>query len=511
MLALLVMLAAPAAATASPVNACTKLAGFSDKCPSLERVYDFTSGQANGGQDSAQALAISPKGDRFFVTGASMNDSHPGSVDFITLAYALPSGTLLWSARYDSLHRSDYAQLIALSPDGKRVYVAGFTQETGAATTVAYATDNGRRLWSSTVLPSLPSGTNIPTALALSRDGKRLFVGMEKNYVAVGVKSDGSDWNQVDYGLVAYDAVSGRLAWSAGPVRPTGKRQFGHLHALAVSPDGTQVYATGSSGLIWGPDQIVTVAYWATGIHAGRLLWQRTYSYNRTTDSRAYSMKVSPDGSRIYVGGLQDAAGAWNVMTVVYDRAGRRLKVILDPGVACTPDETQASDRSCYAYLELSRDGKRLYVADSMFNTFAHRTSDGASLWSAPFDPKPLVTTRTSLPKVQAQGLAVSPDGARVYLCGYVDITLYSTEYASLALSASSGSRAWLAYYNDSAGLPAGADIDRANAIAVTPDNKLVLEAGDLFHGLVSAAQALTKPVGTQNVSDVGVVGYPAG
>ena len=94
------------------------------------------------------AIAVSPGGRRAFVTGSS--GWCPDIGTSLTAAYATDSGRKLWLRHYKGQARSAIAHAIAVSPGGQRVYVTG-TAEWGfanAAITVAYSASAGARLWS---------------------------------------------------------------------------------------------------------------------------------------------------------------------------------------------------------------------------------------------------------------------------------------------------------------------------------------------------------------------------
>jgi hypothetical protein len=93
--------------------------------------------------DFAEALGVSRDGSSVFVTGSSRG-STASYDDFTTVVYDASIGTKLWVTRYDGpLHSSDGARSLGVSPDGSRVFVAGYSYgstNTQDYATVAYAT-----------------------------------------------------------------------------------------------------------------------------------------------------------------------------------------------------------------------------------------------------------------------------------------------------------------------------------------------------------------------------------
>jgi len=103
------------------------------------------------GADQANAEAVSPDGNTVFVTGYSQGTT---STDYATVAYDTATGNRLWAERYDGpSHYIDQASSVAVSPDGKTVFVTGYSYTTVTAgndyATVAYDPASGHQLWAS--------------------------------------------------------------------------------------------------------------------------------------------------------------------------------------------------------------------------------------------------------------------------------------------------------------------------------------------------------------------------
>jgi hypothetical protein len=68
------------------------------------------------GDDLALDAAVSPDGSRVFVTGYSQGF---GGLDWATFAYDADTGAVVWTQRYDGPdHLDDRASDLAVSPDG---------------------------------------------------------------------------------------------------------------------------------------------------------------------------------------------------------------------------------------------------------------------------------------------------------------------------------------------------------------------------------------------------------
>jgi hypothetical protein len=105
--------------------------------------------------------------------------------------------------------------------------------------------------------------------------------------------------------------------------------------AIAVSPDGVKLFVTGrSAGNTSGLD------YATEGIDAltGSRLWVRRYAGSANGDDQACCVKVSPDGSTVYVTGTSagSATGGASTGTTAEGKSGAR-------GAAAPTDNTSAS------------------------------------------------------------------------------------------------------------------------------------------------------------------------
>lgn len=247
------------------------------------------------GDDVARALAVSPDGSTVFVTGSSWGvDTYD---DHVTVAYGSASGAELWVARYDANESVDVARALAVSPDGSTVFVTG--DRGGAESfsdygTIAYDASSGEQLW--TARYDRDYWTDVAHALAVSPDGSKVFVtGGTKRYNEEGV---------YDYTTVAYDAASGTEVWVAAY---DGEGYLSDLAlALAVSPDGSDVFVTGYTDRDNADFDYLTMAYDAA---SGAERWMAFYDGTEENDDFARAIAVSPDGSKVLVTGSSYPSG----------------------------------------------------------------------------------------------------------------------------------------------------------------------------------------------------------
>ncbi len=289
-------------------------------------------GSASNG-DEAFALAVSPDGKTLFVTGQSAGVG--SGADYATIAYSTATGARLWAARYNGPGNSyDTARSLAIGPGGHRVFVTGFS--TGASTagqyaTVAYDAASGRQLW---VRRSPGPGLAFASSVAVGPGGGRVYV---------------TETSGITAATLAYDAVSGARLWAT---RYRGQDSRGAFAAkVAVSPDGDTVYVAATSGQVVS-DDYATIAYNAS---TGARKWLRLYNGPGNSVDDATALAVSPSGT-VYVTGASSSgsATATDYATVAYSAAGRQLWVGRYNGPANGEDHPAA--------ITVSSAGSRVFV-----------------------------------------------------------------------------------------------------------------------------------------------------
>ena len=255
------------------------------------------------------------------------------------------------------------------------------------------------------------------------------------------------------FATVAVDALTGETKWSAAYQSSSERDQRDTATRLVVSPDGSQVFVTGDSLCnscgAGGFNGFSTVAYDAA---TGRRLWVAKYAQQAPG---GYSIAVSPDGSKVFVNG--GAPGYTNpATTIAYDAAtGSQLYVI-------PPD---AASRVPWHALAVSPDSSTLYVAtdndDSLcqYQVAAYDAANGTPLWTATY------------PDCDNDGhmaLALSPDGTTIYMVGS------NHEFDVVAWNALTGAQLWAA---TNPGMTVDGDI--MPQLAVSPDGSKVVVVGN--------------------------------
>jgi DNA-binding beta-propeller fold protein YncE len=405
---------------------------------------------------AAAGVALSTAG----VSGASASGAAPGVRQAVRvssaggpLAAASP-GAQLWIKSYNGLgNNSDVAKAVAVSPDGKTVYVTGQSLGTSAGVydyaTVAY-TASGTKQWVARYNGPAGSLSSVPSAVAVSPDGKTVYV---TGYSQVGQFGD--------YATVAYDAANGTQLWAKGYNGPLNSDD--KATSVAVSPDSATVYVTGGSfGKSAGQDY-ATVAYTAAN---GTSRWVRRYNGPGNGNDEANAVSVNPTTGTVYVTGLSwSGASGWDYATVAYDAAGHQLwaKRYVGPGNN-TDDATSVTvnPTTGTVYVTGYSWGKGTGYD---YATIAY-TASGTKQWVARYNgPGNSYDV--------ANSVAVSPTTGTVYVTGKSTATGTGYDYATIAYN-SSGMKSWLSRYDD----PSHAS-DIADALALSPTGGTVYVTGE--------------------------------
>ena len=257
----------------------------------------------------------------------------------------------------------------------------------------------------------------------------------------------------------------------------TGRTAFGS--GVAASPDGSVVYVTGTTGqqLTAKARAYTTVAYDAA---TGAVLWQAHFQGANEHfpfggfDSRLPFIKVSPDGSTVFVvGAIKDNVNFYLILA--YNaHTGAQL---------WTAEPVQAAS----AFLAegqpvaVSPDSSTVYVTGTprgegpaAYRTIALNAATGAEAWVASTSFPPLF-------RHQATAIAASPDGSAVFETG---------QNGTVALNASNGATLWQDNYklrwNRSPG-----------AVAVSPTSSIVYVTGGAQIGGHGAALTIAYNAAT--------------
>jgi glucose dehydrogenase len=326
----------------------------------------------------------------------------------------------------------------------------------GVQPVLAHAS-GGRLSW----VARFSKGQQVSAAdVAVSADGTKAYVTGTSNVPAQ---------RTTGYETVAYEASTGEQVWER---RFNGPGNDDEASAIAVSSDNQRVFVTGSAGDSGVPNRdYLTVAYDAV---TGSRIWARRYDGRGHGDDLGLSLAVSPDNQMIYVAGSSEDVSPRTDVVVAYDAVtGARVWVERYGGTRSVDALTPA--------LGVSPDGSMLFVTfGSMppagaydYVTVAIDASTGSRVWARRYDG-PAGGDDAS------NSIGVSLDGATVFVGGSSGNEEGSSDYATVAYDAISGSRIWVRR------LAAPGGFAEATALSVDPDEPVVFVTGlviDLIGG----------------------------
>ncbi len=330
-------------------------------------------------------------------------------------------------------------------------------------------------------------GLSSATSVAVSPDGKHVYVASEYSHA-----------------LVAFDRDSSSGALSFVDTRRDG---YGGVNGLdtassvAVSPDGSHVYATGP-----GDNAIAIFSWDSTTDHLTFVDWSTWWR-------AANSVAVSPDGSHVYVASIGSSAvdvfarnastGALTHVETKIDGQDGVDGLDWAWSVTVSPDGghvyvagwhenaiavfSRDASSGALTYVEVQRDGvggvdglegprsvavspggEYVYVAGNGEAAVAAFSRDGIT------GRLTFIQARHSRQGLEgAVGVAVSPEGSHVYVTGNNDDTLLV-----FARNPGSGALSCVAGQVDGGGGGSVDGLDGARAVALSPDGKHAYVAG---------------------------------
>jgi DNA-binding beta-propeller fold protein YncE len=242
---------------------------------------------------AALGVAVSPDGSAVYVAGEA-GALEPGSYQLLLLAYQA-SGTLRWATRYANRYTGGkyaggaFAGPIVLGPGGNDLYVAGSVSSKyghHVAATFAFRAATGTFMW---LDPDRARGGG--GKIAVTPDGQTvIFVG---------------DRTGNGYAITSYNANTGLTRWARRAPVPANASLSG---GLVIDPHGRTAFVA-SPEYGGGHD----LAAWS--VARGTVRWTAGY-----TAAKVYSpvaIALSPDGTRVFVTGTVGSSGT-GMTTVAY-------------------------------------------------------------------------------------------------------------------------------------------------------------------------------------------------
>ncbi|HVM11016.1 MAG TPA: PQQ-binding-like beta-propeller repeat protein [Actinomycetota bacterium] len=359
--------------------------GYDDRCEAWTAPrYDGPWPGSNdypgfGSFDRVRTVIAHPSKDLVFVGGTSTytNGGLPDA-DFVEIAYRASTGQPVWATTLEGIEDRTiaYQTSFALSPDGERLYAVGTAAVPGvysyASVIAAFDTDTGRFLWGRRTPSSAQSVETASVTLPDETVEERIFVG------------------GVGRAISALDPSDGSTIWtSVFPRGPHGAR----FNEIAVSPDGSRVFATGGEHRPDGfAGNFTTVAFDAI---EGEQLWvardELTQPDGFFGNNGASDLKVTPDGSRVIIAGLDPRTGtmlgsdASPILTVAYE-AGTGERAWRRSYGGPVEGETHFYFTLFQGMMDLSPDGRTVVLTAAINShnstgTVAYDVATGAQKW----------------------------------------------------------------------------------------------------------------------------------
>jgi hypothetical protein len=411
----------------------------------------WVSAHDEGLDDVGIAVVASPDAGKVFVAGYAFRDEEdPLSYDYLTIGYDTMTGDERWVALYDGAGGGDQARAAAVSPDGTRVFVTGFSYGGSGAiydyATVAYDAVTGSELW----VQRYDGGYDDPESLAVSPDGMAVYV-------------TGS--SESDYVTVAYDASTGAQRWVQ---RYSGPGSWGdQATSVAAAPDGSSVIVTGHAGGNGGSELVCTTIAYDSATGAERWIGH----FDGATDCYGEDVAVSPDSSMAIVTGYGYRESSRDFITLAYDVSTGTL--VWTAYFDAPEDQHDNEQDEAYA-LAVSPDGTVVVVTGKSsedsgyydYATVAYDAATGVQLWAR--------VPGKDLKEDVAWAVAVSPDSRAVYVTGDTYSGLPSSrDFGTVAYRLGTGERLWQDRLN---GVDSGWDY--ANDVAVSPNGSAAFITG---------------------------------
>ena len=342
---------------------------------------------------SVNALALSSDGARLYAGGTF------GAIDGTARNRLVALDAVTGEADPDWNPEANGAvNALALSPDGARLYAGGAFTAVGGVThprlvaldAMTGVPDHG---WD-------PNANNVVRALALSTDGSRLYAGGTFTAVRGVARSY----------LAAVDSTQGLVeAWNSDA--------NGAVNALSLSADGSDLFAGGGFTAVGGASRN-RLAKIDAAVGTVR-------AWNPNANKTVSSLALSPGGDTVYVGGDFTGLGGVTRNRLAAVSAGTGAPTAWNPVANGT-----------VGALAASHEGGRVYAGGALTSVGGVSRARLAALNASTGELDTGWAPRANKP---VYALALSPDGARIYVGGDFTAISGSARAHLAAVDAGSG------------------------------------------------------------------------
>ncbi len=223
----------------------------------------------------------------------------------------------------------------------------------------------------------------------------------------------------------ALDASDGSQVWVDD--FDSGGNLYGSGMEVTVSPDNSKVFIAGSwyngAGAM-AEDQLVA----AYDTASGNQLWVKFVDGGSSQSDSTKSIRVSPDSTRVYVGGYVNTGSGAFLRSAAYDS-------VTGNEVWATTYTGGGSTNFYASQMALSPDGDYVYLVGtnqccSNYNMIvvAHDAATGAEAWATQYDGPGSSSD-------QGRSIDVSADGARLFITGNSVGSSGRYEFGTVALA----------------------------------------------------------------------------
>jgi len=360
-------------------------------------------------------------------------------------ASATPAASILEfvEAKFDGLdgiEALDDPVSLAISPDGKHLYVAGGFDD--AVVVFQRNATTGRLAFVEAEVDGVGGveGLSGAQAVTVSPDGKHVYVASQYSSAVAAFRRD---------------ATTGALAFvEAERNGRNGVTGMAGAVALAITADGAHVYVAGRSSN--------AVAAFSRNPADGTLAFvEAVVDGGGGFDGLEYveSVAVSPDGKHVYAVGLFDSM----VASMARDVATGKLTFVETDEVFGSP-----------SWVTVSPDGKNVYVAGS-FDIYVYARNAGSGALTLVEEENVSSIDGVGFPDM----VVVSPNGEYLY-----EASLHYDALGVFSRDSASGEITYVERHANSVSGVAG--LEGAVAVAVSPDNAFVYVAGRYDHAVAA-------------------------